>query len=131
MESGSARVAWYWVPLVAYAILIYLLSSSSAPPIPKLDWPGFDKVLHAAEYGGFGALLFRALAMGGEGLSPRAALIAAVLVGPLYAATDEVHQLFVPARDSDPLDFAADCVGIVLGALAWRAAAFRGLRRPT
>ena len=33
----------------------------------------------------------------------------------LYGVTDEWHQLYVPGRVSDPADWIADVVGLVLG----------------
>ena len=38
----------------------------------------------------------------------------------LYGLSDEIHQLFVPLRQGDPLDLVADSVGAALGAWTWR-----------
>ncbi|HTN53893.1 MAG TPA: VanZ family protein [Anaeromyxobacter sp.] len=104
-----------WILVLAYAGLIFWLSSQ-ANPLPFLPraWLARDKVLHALEYAGLGALLFVAL----RGRGPRAwrlALLAAVLAS-LYGASDEWHQSFVPGRDADPLDWAADSAGALAGA---------------
>ncbi|MBP8105542.1 MAG: VanZ family protein, partial [Nitrospira sp.] len=37
-----------------------------------------------------------------------------------YGLSDEIHQLFVPLRQGDPLDLVADSVGAALGAWTWR-----------
>jgi len=118
---------WYWLPLVVYAAIIFILSSMSHPPVPSVDLPHFDKVLHTIEYGGLGVLLCRAASMRGRWLSPGSALIAALLVGSLYGASDEMHQMFVPFRTADPFDFLADCFGTALGAGTFRALFLRGL----
>jgi len=127
MAAGRAlRLARYWLPLAAYAGAIYLLSSMAHPPIPRVRLPHFDKVLHFVEYAGLGLLLCRALGMGGRGLAPRIAFRVALLVGALYAASDEVHQMFVPHRDADLADLAADLLGTASGAGLW---AWRASRR--
>jgi VanZ family protein len=95
-----------WLPVVAWAALIFTLSS-----IPDLGTGlgGWDlalrKVAHAAEYAVLGALLLRAI--GRE--APAAAL------GIAYAVTDEVHQAFVPGRQGAPLDVLIDAVGVIVG----------------
>jgi VanZ family protein len=102
------RVAWWWGAVVAWAALIFVLSS-----IPDLGTGlgGWDltlrKVAHAAEYAVLGFLLLRAL--GREW--------AALALGIAYAASDELHQHFVPGRFGSPLDIAIDAVGVVVGVL--------------
>jgi VanZ family protein len=101
-----ARVLSAWLPVVAWAALIFALSS-----IPDLGTGlgGWDlalrKIAHAAEYAVLGVLLVRAV---GREL-PAAAL------GIAYAVTDEVHQTFVPGRQGAPLDVVIDAVGVLVG----------------
>ena len=130
MAGRVGRVLWFWLPLAAYAATIFVLSSMSRPPVPSLDIPHFDKVLHFVEYAGFGLLLFRALTMGGQGLSARPALVAAIALGALYGASDEFHQMFVPQREADFFDLLADVLGATCGAGALSLAT-RKFRRPT
>ena len=107
------RLAAAWAAPVLYAAAIYVVSSR--PDLPKLPpFPGFDKLLHAAEYAGFAALL--ALAFGASGLRAARAALAAVALAGAFGFTDEVHQFFVPNRDSDPLDLVADVIGASVGA---------------
>ena len=40
------------------------------------------------------------------------------LIGSAYGAIDEIHQYFVPGRNSDILDWVANTIGSILGALA-------------
>ena len=100
-----------WLPVVGWAALIFVLSS-----VPDLGTGlgGWDLVLrkigHAGEFAVLGALLARALG------SARLALV----VGVLYAVSDEVHQVFVPGRTGSPLDVALDAVGVALGVVLWR-----------
>ena len=67
------------------------------------------KLAHVTEFAILGALLARAL-------PERAAL----LVGIAYAASDEVHQHFVPGREAALLDVAIDAVGVLVGVLLLR-----------
>jgi VanZ family protein len=120
MRLSAWRVATYWLPLAAYALAIYGLSAMSRLPFALPTWPHFDKVLHAVEYAGFGVLVCRALAMGGRGLSTASATVWAAVLGGLYGASDEVHQLFVAGRSADPLDAIVDLAGASLGSLAYR-----------
>ena len=114
----SGAVLLLWLPVVAWAALIFALSS-----VPDLGTGlgGWDLVLrklaHAAEYGVLGALLLRATAR------PRVA----VVLGSLYAVSDELHQSFVPGRAGSPLDVALDAVGVAIGIVLWQVVRARGL----
>jgi hypothetical protein len=108
---GFRAAAWLWLPVAIWAGLIFALSS-----VPDLGTGlgGWDLVLrkigHAGEFAVLGALLARALR----------ALWPALLVGVLYAVSDELHQVFVPGRAGSPLDVAIDAVGVALGVALWR-----------
>jgi VanZ family protein len=103
-----------WGPVVLYCALIFGFSSvSDVPPLPG----GMsDKVAHALLYSGLGFLVARALA-GGRRVTWWVVLgtIAAVT---LYGLSDETHQLFVPHREFDLKDLAADGTGASLGTAA-------------
>ena len=110
-RTVSGSIARLWLPVVAWAALIFAVSS-----IPDLGTGlgGWDLVLrklaHAAEYAVLGALLVRAM---------RNPLLAFAL-GTLYAISDEVHQALVPGRMGSPLDVAIDAVGVACGVLLWQ-----------
>jgi VanZ family protein len=112
--SGS-RVR-LWLPVVAWAALIFAFS---AVPDLGTGLGGWDlvlrKIAHLAEYAILGALLARAT--GRVGL--------AFALGTLYAATDEVHQTFVPGRHGSPLDVAIDAAGVAVGIALWQMAQAR------
>ena len=50
-----------------------------------------------------------------------------------HAVSDEIHQSYVPGRDSDPVDVLVDCCGIAFALwLSWRSARrAASRRRPT
>jgi VanZ family protein len=116
-----SRVLLVWLPVVLWAGLIFGLSS-----VPDLGtglgtWDlALRKIAHFCEYAILGALLLRALGRGeivlGTGfiLSPRLLSIAA---GVAYAATDELHQHFVPGRHAAVRDVAIDAAGVLAGVL--------------
>jgi VanZ family protein len=105
-----SRTLTLWLPVVAWAALIFALSS-----IPSLSsglgtWDTvLRKAAHIGEYAVLGALLYRAL--------EREA--AALGAGIAYAATDELHQHFVEGRHGAVVDVAIDAVGIALGMIMW------------
>ncbi len=106
------------MPVCAYAGLIFYLSSL---PHPEDDLPSFvlsfsDKVLHVVEYAALGGLCYRALCRGTNESWGTMALPLAVLFASLYGISDEIHQSFVPFRDSSWLDWVADTIGAVVGA---------------
>jgi VanZ family protein len=104
----SASRASAWLPVLAWAAVIFTLSS-----IPHLGTGlgTWDLILrkgaHMTEYAILGALLLRAL-----GREPQA-----FLAGVAYAVTDELHQHFVSGRHASPVDVAIDSVGVLLGVL--------------
>lgn len=106
-------VAWRWGPVVAWAAMIFVLSS-----VPDLGTGlgGWDLVLrklaHATEYAILGFLLLRATG------SERWALA----LGIAYAVSDEIHQHFVAGRHGAPLDVLIDSLGVSVGVfvLRWR-----------
>jgi VanZ family protein len=108
-----ARRLRVWLPVVAWAALIFALSS-----IPSLSsglgvWDlVLRKAAHVTEYAILGALLVRAV--GRE--------LPAFGIGVAYAITDEIHQTFVAGRHGSPLDVLIDAGGIALGIALFAAA---------
>jgi len=94
---------------VLYAAGIFLFSAMSEPPVLPGDLS--DKFEHGLAYAGLTLLLVRALAGGvWRGVTARVCVRAAAIAA-LYGATDELHQRFVPGREADVLDLAADALG--------------------
>lgn len=84
------------------------------------------KAAHLTEYAVLGWLLLRALAPNGTTNRQRGL---AVLLSVLYAASDEVHQSFVPGRTAAALDVLIDAVGGLLGVSVDRFRARRSVQR--
>jgi VanZ family protein len=114
VAEGARRRLLPLAPAVAWAVLLFWLSAQSRPLPVELPIRHVDKLLHLGAYAVLGFLLAGGLRA--AGVRPRRAFVAAVLVASLYGASDEWHQAFVPGRDADPGDWAADTVGALLGA---------------
>jgi VanZ family protein len=114
-----------WLPAAAWAGVIFYLSSQPTVPAPEI--PNVDKVAHFGAYAVLGALLAFAVHRS------RVSVLVAVALGVLYGLSDEVHQMYVPGRSPDVLDWAADAAGVITACYLytrWRsrraAAAARG-----
>jgi VanZ family protein len=104
------RVAFAWLPAIAWAGVIFGLSS-----IPSLGtglgvWDlVLRKLAHAAEYAVLALLLARAVSLAG-----------AFVLGVAYAVGDEVHQHFVAGRHGAARDVAVDAFGVLVGLALYR-----------
>lgn len=104
MRLASVLLAVYWVTIFVATHL-----PSAALPILELS----DKVYHVAAFAGLAFLLGWALPKSRRGMSVHGATV--VSVGGLYAIVDEWTQQFIPGRTCDPLDVAADILGLIVG----------------
>ncbi|RKI37320.1 VanZ family protein [bacterium D16-51] len=80
----------------------------------KIDHP-VRKTAHATEYAVLGILLFGALYQPGRQKKREAFFSWGI--GTFYAATDEIHQLFVPGRSGQVTDVLLDSCGAAAGVL--------------
>jgi VanZ family protein len=91
--------------------VIFFMSSLPGYEVPEMPFRFGDKFVHALEFGLLGMFLYHFFRY------PRPLVshpwLGAVIVGVLYAASDEIHQLFVPGRMCDIMDFMVDCIGLV------------------
>lgn len=115
--TARRRVALLAALAAAWAGAIFWASSQ---PEPQRYLPErfllHDKLLHAAIYAVLGALV--AATIRATRVPAGRALALAALLGTAYGATDEWHQSYVPGRDADPVDLAADAAGALAGAAA-------------
>lgn len=118
-----------WMPVAAYMALLFALSSiRETPQVPG----GVDKDVHGVLYAGLALLTMRALAGGWRAPMTLTHALLAILIATLYGMSDEWHQSFVPPRESDWLDVAADAAGASVAAavcVAWSALVRRGKTR--
>jgi VanZ family protein len=104
-----------WFPALGWAAVIFVLSSFPGSAYPETHVANADKLVHAVVYGLLGALITRGF-LRGTGLRLASAAALAISLATVYGMSDELHQRFVPGRNSDWHDVAADAVGALLGA---------------
>jgi VanZ family protein len=112
--------AWRWMAVVAYMGFIFFLSAQSS--LPELPGHPSDKLEHSSAYGILGLLVVWALADGRIHNVTFRHVVIAVAISSAYGYSDEVHQLFVPNRTYDLLDWLADTTGAsvaAVGTWAW------------
>ena len=104
--------AWRWFAVALWMGVIFYVSAQ--PDLPHQPEATTDVILkklgHLAEYGILAGLVLWALVQDGDS-SRRRAILGAFAFAALYALSDEIHQRFVPGRDSQRLDVAFDLVG--------------------
>ncbi len=101
-----------FAPALLWAALIFWLSSRSHLPEPPLFFDGADKLVHVLAYAVLTSLLLWA------DCGRRVWLWLAVAVA--YGVSDELHQGWVPLRESDALDVLADAAGALVAGAGWR-----------
>jgi len=105
-----------YTPLVVYWIILF-----GATTLPAASMPSFgvvDKVNHLLAYFILAILLFLTLLFQQKvPLSLNKAAAYALIICSLYGMLDEVHQIFIPGRSAEFLDFLADACGALLGVL--------------
>lgn len=133
IEASSPRISIVdWLPAIAVAALIFTMSTFHGDELPAIDtglgdllppWlvERLDKVAHFTVYAALGAACHRALR---RRIPSRLALGLTVLVCAAYGVSDEWHQVYVPGRSPDVLDWLADVSGSLVGA-----ALFAGIMR--
>lgn len=114
----------YWIPLFLYCLLLFI--QSSYPPlkiiphlkfIPKLVH--IDKLLHFLAYIILGILTYRAFYSINNINSVFIKFLMSFVFASLFSLSDEIHQMFVPSRSAEFLDFLADLAGISVGMLSY------------
>ncbi len=113
MGNQTKRAIYAWLPIVVYAVLIFVQSSYPSPRmLPRFS--GADKIMHFLGYGLMGFLFLRGFKVSNHKLGRREILWSIVLT-ILYGISDECHQHFVSARTADVRDAMADALGGACG----------------
>ena len=115
----------YFLPAAAHYGFIFYLSSQSSFSI-EAPFNEFDKLVHFGLFALLGGLLSFGVFKSTR-LPLRKKVLLVLMTGVTLGLLDEVHQIFVPFRELDVLDAAADAACIALGLFAywvlWRAQA--------
>ncbi|MSU58803.1 MAG: VanZ family protein [Pedosphaera sp.] len=148
--SRAKNFLSYWLPVIVWVCIIFTASGDSASaqhssriigPIVRWLFPHLDehavesivfyvrKCAHLTEYAIFALLVWRAVRKPFRGdTRPWSWRHAAIAVGAaaLFAASDEIHQSYVPHREGKFFDVVIDTCGAALGILAlWFLGAWR------
>lgn len=107
----------YWLPVVAYILLLLFLSSRPSDQIPS-PFPYSDKVGHFFMYFAFSIVLSRWLFSAWKIPLNRCRVLALILCSA-YGVWDELFQSLTPSRDVSALDWAFDVFGASMGAYAF------------
>ncbi|MDR1903727.1 MAG: VanZ family protein [Treponema sp.] len=118
------RKILFRLPAILIIAGIWFLSSQSILPQPK-DILGFDKVQHLIVYAALSMSLGLWFSENQWKNKGRTTILLLFGIASVYGIVDEVHQYFVPGRDCNVWDWAADVLGAILGALgaafiAWK-----------
>lgn len=127
IENPSSSLSFYldsyrpelvlWVPVMAYCVFIFWLSSqSSLPWISEVESvvlgasaSSSSQIKHVLEYVVLGTLTRRA----------SSSTASSFTFAGLYGLSDEIHQIFVPMRFFSIDDIISNFAGALLGVLIW------------
>lgn len=110
----------YFLPGIAWFFVVGILTLMPAKDVPEVGWfdkiPDFDKLVHAVLFGGlvilFGVPIYKSKILLRQKINYAIRIsIAAVIWG---ITIEFLQKFFVPSRDFDLLDWAADTLGIVV-----------------
>ena len=105
-----------YVPLTIYWLILIIATSLPAPDLPSIGFN--DKVNHFLAYFVLAVLLNLTFVFQRKFrfLFDKAA-IATILLCMIYGAIDELHQIYIPGRFAEILDWVADSTGAICGVL--------------
>lgn len=103
-----------WAAVAVWLVIQLTLTSLPGRAIPVALPHPEDWIAHAGMYAGLGFLIARAASLGGW---PARRLVWMGVLLSLLGVLDELHQLFIPGRDAELGDWAADTTGAAAGLL--------------
>jgi len=114
IEKNKVKVLY--IPFAVYWMILFTLTTLPGKDLPDIGIS--DKISHFTAYCGLAVFLnlFLLIQNKKEFLKKKAWMFA-LLIGAVYAMIDEFHQLFIPGRSCDILDWSADVIGLLLGLL--------------
>jgi len=134
--KNRSGTVWWAAAVAVWAVVIFILATKgfnidwslrlldgtlhffaiSLPPPTLFQLDRIvRKLAHVTEYAALTLVLYHALRPStANGWHGRSGLLS-ILAGALYAASDELHQLFVPGRRASVWDWCIDMAGVILG----------------
>lgn len=123
MKRNRIMLVISWLAVAVCMGVIFYLSaqdgvqsqSASGKVVMLFDFAISDDIIrtcaHCLEFAGLAVLVFNALYQSFGYIRP----FAAFAITAAYAASDEIHQLFVEGRACQISDFFVDCFGAAMG----------------
>lgn len=115
VSKDFGKILSLWLPVVIWAAVIFYFSSQPQKHASEFFWADFiiKKAAHVGEYAVLFALIYRAT---------NKKIPLSFILTILYAATDELHQAFVPGRTPQLYDiFGFDITGANIASYAlWK-----------
>ena len=106
-----------YTPLVLYWLALFIGTTLPTDELPHL-FKAQDKFEHLLGYFGLAVLVQLWLHFQTRmNMLREKAYLFTFLIVTCYAAIDEIHQLFIPGRDCDILDWTADSIGALIGVI--------------
>lgn len=120
--TGWQSLLWLWLPVVLWMGVIFAFSSMTM--LPSLPGSTADLLLkkgaHVGEYAILGLLLLRACRGSLPTVQMHLPMMMAIAIGGIYAASDEIHQSFVPTRNPALRDVVIDLIAVIAAVVvAW------------
>ncbi len=112
LETNKKWLIYF--PLILYWLILFVATTLPSSDLPKTGVS--DKVEHFTAY--MILAVFLNLTLMFQNKYPKLkkkAWLYTLLFVLTYAALDELHQLFIPGRDCDLLDWMSDASGVLLG----------------
>lgn len=105
----------YFIPLIVWAVIIFISSSIEGPSLPPLDVWSADKLIHCGVYAVLAFTALRAFEHAGDVRNKHTRWVMgwSIIFCLAYGASDEMHQSFVTGRHASVLDFLADSAGVL------------------
>lgn len=103
-----------YLPLIIHWVTIFILTSLPSETLPSVEIG--DKVNHFLAFFVLG--FFLNLTLRYQNKFPaikKNVLILTIAIASVYGLFDELHQLLVPGRSAEVMDWVADFIGAILG----------------
>lgn len=119
MPNKLYRILSHRLPALVWTIIIFVLLALPGNMLPNeqhFTVPQLDKFVHVFLFGSFVFLWSFYFAAKGQNGNLRKTFLLTMIVACLYGVAMEfIQKYFIPNRDFDIYDIAADCVGALGG----------------
>ena len=109
----------YFLPGIAWFFIVAVLTLMPGKDVPQIGWldfPNFDKLVHAGLFGGLALLFGLPLLKAQLSFQQKIHFFLRIsLAAIVWGITVEfLQKFFIPGRDFELLDWAADSVGVLI-----------------